>query len=196
MVFVQAIEFLIFLGNDLIIWGNDLIFWGTPMSSLVGEGNGNPLHCSCLENPRDGGAWWAAIYGVTKSRTRLKWLSRSSSSLVVKNLPAKQEKWIWSLGQEDPLEKEMATHSSSLVWVIWWREDHDELPYMGLQRVGYIGCLCDFFHWRLLKWKVILVNPSCQGRGRTERKVLKLRRLWEALSNCGYSAWSSYSEDL
>ena len=40
--------------------------------SCVGEGNGNPLQCSCLENPRDGGAWWAAVYGVTQSRTRLK----------------------------------------------------------------------------------------------------------------------------
>ena len=40
--------------------------------SCIGEGNGNPLHCSCLENPRDGEAWWAAVYGVTKSRTRLK----------------------------------------------------------------------------------------------------------------------------
>ena len=40
--------------------------------SCIGEGNGNPLHCSCLENPRDGGAWWAAIYGVTQSQTRLK----------------------------------------------------------------------------------------------------------------------------
>ena len=40
--------------------------------SCIGEGNGNPLKCSCLENPRDGGAWWAAIYGVTQSRTRLK----------------------------------------------------------------------------------------------------------------------------
>ena len=37
-----------------------------------GEGNGNPLHCSCLEDPRDGGAWWAAIYGVAQSQTRLK----------------------------------------------------------------------------------------------------------------------------
>ena len=49
--------------------------------SCIEEGNGNPLQCSCLENPRDGGAWWAAIYGVTQSRTRLKWLSSSSSSL-------------------------------------------------------------------------------------------------------------------
>ena len=43
--------------------------------SCIGEGNGNPLQCSCLENPRDGGAWWAAIYGVIQSRTWLKWLS-------------------------------------------------------------------------------------------------------------------------
>ena len=45
----------------------------------VGEGNGNQHQCSCLENPRDGGAWWAAVNGVTQSRTRLKRLSSSSS---------------------------------------------------------------------------------------------------------------------
>ena len=49
--------------------------------SCIGEGNGNPLQCSCLENPRDGGAWWAAVYGVAQSRTRLKWLSSSSSMM-------------------------------------------------------------------------------------------------------------------
>ena len=48
--------------------------------SCIGEGNGNPLQCSCLENPRDGGAWWAADYGVAQSQTRLKRLSSSSSS--------------------------------------------------------------------------------------------------------------------
>ena len=47
----------------------------------MGEGNGNPLQCSCLENPRGGGAWWAAIYGVAQGRTRLKRLSSSSSSI-------------------------------------------------------------------------------------------------------------------
>ena len=47
--------------------------------SCIGEGNGNPLQCSCLENPRDGGAWWAAIYGVAQSRTQLKRLSTSSN---------------------------------------------------------------------------------------------------------------------
>ena len=46
--------------------------------SGIGEGNGNPLQCSCLENPRDGGAWWTASYGVAQSRTRLKRLSSSS----------------------------------------------------------------------------------------------------------------------
>jgi len=50
--------------------------------SCIGEGNGNPLQCSCLENPRDGGAWWAAVYGVAQSRTWLKRLSSSSSSLL------------------------------------------------------------------------------------------------------------------
>ena len=54
--------------------------------SCIGEGNGNPLQCSCLENPRDGGAWWAAVYGVTQSRTRLKRLSSSTSSSRVKTI--------------------------------------------------------------------------------------------------------------
>ena len=49
--------------------------------SCIGEGNGNPLQCSCLENPRDGRAWWAAVYGITLSRTRLKWLSSSNHAL-------------------------------------------------------------------------------------------------------------------
>ena len=51
--------------------------------SCIGEGNGNSLQCSCLENPRNGGDWWAAIYGVTQSRTQLKWLSSSSSSTCI-----------------------------------------------------------------------------------------------------------------
>ena len=53
-------------------------YWS--LAALHGEGNGNPLQCSCLENPRDGGAWWAAVYGVAQSQTRLKQLSSSSSS--------------------------------------------------------------------------------------------------------------------
>ena len=56
--------------------------WATSLSlslSCIGEENDNPLQCSCLENPRDGGAWWAAVYGVAQSQTGLKWLSSSSS---------------------------------------------------------------------------------------------------------------------
>ena len=80
------------------------------------EGNGNPLQYFCLANPRDGGAWWAAIYGVTQSQTRLKRLSSSSSKCdtwasqvveLVKNLPAiagDTETQVQSLRQEDPLE--------------------------------------------------------------------------------------------
>ena len=49
--------------------------------SCIGKGNGNPLQCSCLENPRDGEDWWAAVYGVAQSRTRLKRLGSSSSRL-------------------------------------------------------------------------------------------------------------------
>ena len=64
--------------------------------SCIGEGNGNPLQCSCLENPRNGGAWWAATYGVAQSRTRLECLSSSSSSsssspLLVTNVLRKRE---------------------------------------------------------------------------------------------------------
>ena len=54
--------------------------------SCIGEGNSNPLQCSCLENPRDGGAWWAAVYGVAQSWTQLKRLNSSSSSTSVMRL--------------------------------------------------------------------------------------------------------------
>ena len=59
-------------------WGSDTTEWLHFHFSLscIGKGNGNPLQCSCLENPRDRGAWWAAIYGVAQSRTQLKWLSK------------------------------------------------------------------------------------------------------------------------
>ena len=59
--------------------------WAMSLSlSCIGEGNGNPPQCSCLENPRDGGAWWAAVCGVAQSRTRLKWLSSSSRIIIPK----------------------------------------------------------------------------------------------------------------
>ena len=69
----------------------------------IGEGNGNPLQCSCLENPRDGGAWWAAVYGVAQSRTRLKRLSSSSrvtASEIYKE-PGQYHKWAHELGLQE-----------------------------------------------------------------------------------------------
>ena len=57
--------------------------------SCTGEGNGNPLQCSCLENSRDGGPWWAAVYGVAQSQTRLKRLSSSIKEIkAVRNFPS------------------------------------------------------------------------------------------------------------
>ena len=69
-------------------------------SVQVGEGNGNPLQFSCLENPRDSGAWWAAVYGVTQSRTRLKRLSSSSSTTCT----------AWR-GEDDSIQNNAGTHS-------------------------------------------------------------------------------------
>ena len=96
--------------------------WATLLSLFTfmhGEGNGNPLQCSCLENPRDRGAWWAAVCGVSQSRIRLKWLSRDESA---------------SLGQEDPLEEAMATHSSILVLKILWTEESGRASVCGVAK--------------------------------------------------------------
>ena len=77
--------------------------WATSLSR-TGEGKGNPLQCSCLENPRDGRAWWALVYGVAQSRTRLKQLSSSSSSMLVrpyhKNLLILLTIGIWTSSRE------------------------------------------------------------------------------------------------
>ena len=78
----------------------------------VGESNGTPLQHSCLENPMVGGAWWAPVHGVTKSRTRL------SDFTFTFYFHA--------------LEKEMATHSSNLAWIIPGTEEPGGLPSMGL----------------------------------------------------------------
>ena len=166
----------------------------------IGEGNGTLLQYSCLENPMDRGAWWAAVHGVSKSQTRLSdftftfyfhalekemathssvlawripgtgkpgglpflgshrvghdWsdlaaaaavcfsIGASQVALMVKNLPANvnagdvRDK-VRSLGLEDALEKEMATHSSILAWKIPWTEELGRLQSMGSQRFGH-----------------------------------------------------------
>ena len=82
-----------------------------------GEGNGTPLQCSCLENPMDGGAWWAAVHGVTKSRAGL------SDFTFTFHFHA--------------LEKEMANHSSVLAWRIPGTGEPGRLPSLGSHRVGH-----------------------------------------------------------
>ena len=82
-----------------------------------GEGNGTPLQYSCLENPMDGGPWWAAVHRVTKSRTRL------SDFTLTFHFHA--------------LEKEMATHSSVLAWRVPGTGEPGGLPSMGSHGVGY-----------------------------------------------------------
>ena len=91
-------------------------FW-IALLCLIGEGNGIPLQSSCLENPIDGGAWWAAVHGVAKSRTRL------SNFTFTFHFPA--------------LEKEMATHSSVLAWRIPGTGEPGGLPSVGSHRVGH-----------------------------------------------------------
>ena len=93
--------------------------WATSLSlSCIGEGNGNPLQCSCLENPSHGGAWWAAVYGVAQRWTRLKWLSSSSSSkskrAVAKNTWVRDESaTCWPLLETGP-ERAGQTVSATL----------------------------------------------------------------------------------
>ena len=84
---------------------------------IFGEGNGNALQYSCLENPMDRGAWWATVRGVMKSQTRL------SNFTLTFHFPA--------------LEKKMATHSSALAWRILGMGEPPGLPSMGSHRVGH-----------------------------------------------------------
>ena len=93
------------------------LLFNMPSRLVIGEGNGTPLQYSCLENPMDGGAWWAAVHGVAKSRTRL------SNFTFTFHFHA--------------LEKEMATHSSVLAWRIPGTGEPHGLPSMGSHRVRH-----------------------------------------------------------
>ena len=94
-----------------------LVFLISQSRKKYGEGNGTPLQYSCLENPMDRGAWWAAVHGVAKSRTQL------SDFTFTFHFHA--------------LEKEMATHSSVLAWRIPGTAEPGALPSMGSHRVGH-----------------------------------------------------------
>jgi len=107
-----------------------------------GEGNGTPLQYSCLENPRDSRAWWAAVHGVAKNQTQLSYFTFTFHFHA--------------------LEEAMATHSSTLAWKIPWTEEPDRLQSMGLRKVGH--------HWTTsLSLSPILAiiwlfNSSCHNK--------------------------------
>ena len=118
--------------------------------SCNGEGNGNPLQCSCLENPRDKGACWAAVCGVAQSQIWLTRLSSSSSTCV--------------------MEKALAPHSSTLAWKIPWMEEPGGPQSLGSLRVWQDSAtslsLFTFLHWRR-KWQPtpVLLPGESQGQG-------------------------------
>ena len=138
--------------------------------SCIGEGNGNPVQCSCLENPRDGGAWWAAVYGVAQSRTRLKRLSSSSSSSLLLLFTSPLLVMIIADPYDITAEKAMAPHSSTHAWQIPWTEELGRLQSMGSLRVRHDWAtslsLFTFLHWSR-KWQPtpVFLPGESQGRG-------------------------------
>ena len=97
--------------------------------SCTGEGNGSPLQCSYLENPRDGGAWWAAVYGVAQSPTLLKWLSSRSSNSYGFPGGSDSKETACNVGNPGLIPgsgrypgEGMSMHSSILTWKILWTE--------------------------------------------------------------------------
>ena len=109
--------------------------------SCIAEGNGNPLQCSCLENPRDGGAWWAAVYGVAQSWTWLKRLSSSSSSFVA---AANVKTWNWHIGMKSylpvPLWKDC-----QVAGVQVWFQSGARKHLRWLERPGFESYFCSSF---------------------------------------------------
>ena len=139
----------------------------------TGEGNGNPLQYSCLENPMGGGAWWAAVHGVVKSRT---WLRDFTFTFHF-----------------HALEKEMATHSSILAWRIPGTEEPSGLLSMGSHRVGHDWSdLAAAAAAAGLKRKgVVIFVPACLWM--REQKASQLRSIIWALQN-EKVIWMYYSK--
>ena len=121
--------------------------------SCIGEGNGNPLQCSCLENPRNGGAWWAAVYGVAQSRTRLKWLSSSSRH------------YSKSCGCEYGREQNRSL-LPSWVWVLFWTSlsSFMRVLVMLCSSSLYMFVSTSEFFWKI-EWFLIHFMISCAWYG-------------------------------
>ena len=121
--------------------------------TLIGEGNGNPLHCSCLENPRDRVAWWAAVFGVAQSWTWLKRLSSSILSLVeyknnwfLVSLPALQQ------AIHQIFANTMDNNSTGISW--WIFVVTSEVEYHFQMLIVHLYCFCKFL--------VYILCPVCE----------------------------------
>ena len=100
---------------------------------------------------------------------------------TVMYLPAMQETWVWSLDQEDPLEKEMATRSSILAWTIPWTEEPDGLQSMGSQRVRHVWETNSCFHYNILLVHKTVGGVLCWKKTSTLGKIEGRRRGWQGM---------------
>ena len=157
--------------------------WATSLSR-IGEGNGNPLQCSCLENPRDGGAWRAAISGVAQSRTRLTRLSSSSSTC--KGFPGS------SVGKESTCN---AVNPGSIPgWGRFPGEGigyplQDSWAFLVAQKVKYLPAMWETWIWSL-DWEDPL-ERACQPTP----VFLPGKSTWTE-EPCGFSPWDLEESDL
>ena len=131
--------------------------WATSLSlflSCTGEGNGNPLQCPCPENPRNGGAWWAAVYGVAQSQTRLKRLSSSSC----KHLYERTFWLTWSASAGPPAKSICGFYKQLLHCLPKWLH-HSALPsameceFLLLHIFSKIWCCQHSRFWPFLFWR-------------------------------------------
>ena len=120
--------------------------------SCIWEGNGNPLQCSCLENPRDGGAWWAAIYGVAESQRQLKLLSSSSSNI---------------LGREDCSCQGILVSPTSriltkLTSLPFWNWRHRRWGTLGWELIfvlsGLLPKMLDYLNWSIIYFTTAFIK--------------------------------------
>ena len=131
--------------------------WATSLL-CIGEGNGNPLQCSCLENPRDRRVWWAAVYGVAQSQTRLKRLSSSSSTLQCCVSSYCTAKWVSHTC--------VCARMSSLVWlfVTLWTIGRLLCPWDSPGKNTGVGCMpSSRGSSRLRDWTHVSMSPAWQA---------------------------------
>ena len=125
--------------------------------SCNGEGNGNPFQCSCLKNPRDGRAGWAAVYGVTQSRTQLKWLSSSISSIQYIHLNSA------SLNLQEGLDKSFGVErwnfqATITCWIVWSHIVNILLAFFFVIMWGVYICYGKVSKYRQTKGKKITIK--------------------------------------